>query len=263
MACPTSIVITSANIGMAYSTSIFGSTSMPTDTKNMAPKRSFTGATSFSILSASMVSDMIEPMTNAPKALLNPTFVDSTAIRQHSPSDTMSSVSSLMSLRTDLRTSGTTKIPTTNHSIRKNTIFTMLPIIWPPSAPLPTAMADSITIMTIASTSSSMSTLITGPVNCCCLRPMSLKALYMIVVELIASIPPRNMQSMRFQPNEWPTMMPRVIMQNIMVHVDMTGEMPIFIIFLNEKSSPSEKSRNITPMSAHVCMLDLSITDMV
>ena len=175
----------------------------------------------------------------------------------------MRSVSSLTSLRTDLRNSGTKAMPTTNQRMRKNTILAMLPTICSPSAPLPTAIADSITIMTIASMSSRMSTLITEPVNFCCLRPMSLNALYIIVVELIASIPPRKMQSMRFHPNECPTMMPSVIMQKIMVHVEMTGDAPIFIIFLNEKSSPSENSRNITPMSAHVPTLELSMTDMV
>ena len=43
----------------------------------------------------------------------------------------------------------------------------------------------------------------------------------------------------------------------------MTGAAPILAIFLNEKSSPSENSRNITPMSAHTCTLSLSTTDMV
>ena len=57
--------------------------------------------------------------------------------------------------------------------------------------------------------------------------------------------------------------MPSIIMQKMLVQADMTGDTPIFTIFLNEKSSPSENSRNITPMSAHVFMLALSITDMV
>ena len=52
-------------------------------------------------------------------------------------------------------------------------------------------------------------------------------------------------------------------MQNTMAHVAMMGDEPILRIFLNEKSSPSEKSRNITPMSAHVWMSAMSTTDMV
>ena len=57
--------------------------------------------------------------------------------------------------------------------------------------------------------------------------------------------------------------MPSIIMQNTMVQVAMTGEAPILSIFLNEKSSPSENKRNITPMSAHVWMSAWSTTDMV
>ncbi len=79
----------------------------------------------------------------------------------------------------------------------------------------------------------------------------------------MASIPPRNMQSIRFQSKACPTTIPSVIIANIMVSVVITGVIPIFIIFLNEKSRPSENSRNITPMSAHVLMSTVSITDMV
>ena len=154
-------------------------------------------------------------------------------------------------------------MPTTNHSTRKKPIFITEPIISPPSGLAPLANADSITIITMARTSSRMSTLITGPANFCCLSPISLNALYIMVVELMASIPPRKMQSMRFQSKACPTTMPSVIIAKIMVRVVMTGDMPIFTIFLKEKSKPKEKSKNITPMSAHVFMSLLSITDMV
>ena len=52
-------------------------------------------------------------------------------------------------------------------------------------------------------------------------------------------------------------------MEKMMVRAAMTGAMPILRIFLKEKSSPSEKSRKMTPISAHVCTSALSITDMV
>ena len=107
------------------------------------------------------------PITNAPNAELKPTFVETTAMRQHRPSDTMSSVSLLTSLRVERRNHGTAKMPTTNHSTRKKPILTTEPIISPPSGLLPLAMADSITIMTMASMSSRMSTLITGCANFC------------------------------------------------------------------------------------------------
>ena len=57
--------------------------------------------------------------------------------------------------------------------------------------------------------------------------------------------------------------MPSTTMELIIVVAAMAGLMPIFIIFLNEKSSPSENSKNITPMSAHVCMSARSTMDMV
>ena len=149
---------------------------MPTETKKMAPKRFFTGSTSFSMRSASMVSARMLPMMNAPKADEKPTLVENTAMAQHSPSDTTSSTSALMSGRTRRRKSGTAKMPTTSHNTRKKPIFSTDPSIWPPST-LPPAMALSITIITMARMSSRMSTLITSPANCCWRSPRSSKAL--------------------------------------------------------------------------------------
>ena len=51
-----------------YSINTLGSTSIPTDTKKMAPNRSFTGATTRSMLSASTVSAKILPIIKAPNA---------------------------------------------------------------------------------------------------------------------------------------------------------------------------------------------------
>ena len=77
----------------------------------------------------------------------------------------------------------------------------------------------------------------------------------------MASIPPRKMQSILPQPNTWPTTIPSIIIQKMMVIADMTGEAPILRIFLNEKSNPNENSRNITPISAHRCTLAISTAD--
>ena len=85
----------------------------------------------------------------------------------------------------------------------------------------------------------------------------------MIVVDDMASIPPRKIQSMRDHPKPCPTTIPSIDMQKMMETVDMMGEAPIFRIFLNEKSSPSENSRNMTPMSAHRCTFSVSTTDAV
>ena len=150
---------------------------MPTDTKKMAPNRFFTGSTSFSILSASIVSANMLPMIKAPNADENPTVVEMTAIAQQSPNETISNTSLLMRLRTERRKMGMAKMPTTSHSTRKKAIFSMLPNICPLSGLLPLAIALSITIMTMARMSSRISTDITSPANCCCRRPKSSKAL--------------------------------------------------------------------------------------
>ena len=99
---------------------------MPTDTKKIAPNRFFTGSTNRIILSASMVSAKMLPMTNAPKALLNPTFVEITAIKQHNPNATMSNVSLFINFLHFRKNIGTRKIPTTNHRIRKKPIMMKL-----------------------------------------------------------------------------------------------------------------------------------------
>ena len=79
----------------------------------------------------------------------------------------------------------------------------------------------------------------------------------------MASIPPRKMQSILLQPNIWPTMTPSIDIQKMMLHVEIIGEAPIFRIFLNEKSSPKENRRNITPRSDHRWMLSESTTEAV
>ena len=261
--CPIRIVITSMKMGKAYSTSISGSTSIPTETKKIAPKRFFTGSTSLMIFSASMVSARMLPMIKAPKADEKPTFVDITAIAQHRPSDTIRSTSLLMRCLTLLRNNGMAKIPTTSHSTRKNTIFITLPSISPPPSCSPLAMALNSTIITMARISSRMSTLITRPANCCWRSPRSSNALYMMVVEDIASIPPRKIQSIFPHPKRCPTMTPSIDMKKIVEHVVMIGDAPILRIFLKEKSSPNENRRNITPRSDHRWMLSESTTDAV
>ena len=84
-----------------------------------------------------------------------------------------------------------------------------------------------------------------------------------MVVDDIASMPPRKIQSIFDHPNRWPTIMPSIDIEKMTVTVEMMGEAPIFRIFLNEKSRPSEKSRNMTPMSAHRWTFSTSATDAV
>ena len=149
-------------MGTAYSNIIEGSTIIPTDTKKIAPKRSFTGLTRWSMCSASTVSAKIDPMIKAPNAAEKPVCAAITTIKKHIANDTISNVSSLISLRVLRSNKGINHIPTTNHKIKKNPSLPMLSSKSKPSTLLLTAIVESNTISTIARISSSMRMLITN-----------------------------------------------------------------------------------------------------
>ncbi|EJX00695.1 hypothetical protein EVA_11197 [gut metagenome] len=81
--------------------------SMPTETKNIAPNRSFTGFTRCSMRSASTVSANMDPITNAPRADEKPAFVAIITIPRHNPMLTIKRVSSLRYFFALLRKDGT------------------------------------------------------------------------------------------------------------------------------------------------------------
>ena len=137
----------------------------------------------------------------------------------------------------------------------------MLSSISVPSKLLLTAIVESITISTIARISSNIRILSTNPVNCFLRSPRSSNALYIIVVEDMAIIPPKKMQSIRCHPKLIPTPIPKRIIQNIMVQAAMTAVPPTFTIFLKLNSSPNANRRKITPISAQVLILAESITE--
>ena len=97
--CPSRMANVIITMGHIYSTIMAGSTIIPTDTKKMAPNKSFTGATSFSIFSASTVSAKIDPIIKAPNAAENPTLAATTTIPKHNASETISNVSFAIHLR--------------------------------------------------------------------------------------------------------------------------------------------------------------------
>ena len=229
----------------------------------MAPNKFLIGSTTFIIFSASMVSAKMLPITKEPKAALKPTFVEITAIRKQSPNDTISKVSLFRMLRVLRKKEGMANKPITNHKTRKNPIMSTLSNSCPPSGLFPLAIALSITIMTMARMSSRIRTLMTVEAKPCCKSPMSANALYIMAVELMANIPPRNIQSICFQPKPCPTETPNAIIENTIVQAAIMGEAPIFNIFLTEKSNPNENKRKMTPISAHVFMSDSSITLMM
>ena len=84
-----------------------------------------------------------------------------------------------------------------------------------------------------------------------------------MVVDDMASIPPRKMQSILLQPNACPTQTPSIDIQKMMVQVEMIGDAPMRRIFLKEKSRPSENRVNITPISAQRWTLLISATEVV
>lgn len=81
--------------------------------------------------------------------------------------------------------------PTMNHRARKNASLRSAKMSWVPSMWRLTASVESMTMSTMARMSSSMSTLSTIPANFCLSTPRSWNALYIIVVDDMASIPPR------------------------------------------------------------------------
>ena len=172
-ACPTTMVSTKATMGHAYSTNTTGSTNMPTETKKMAPNQSFTGATNFSMRSASTVSAKIDPTTKAPNAALNPESTAMTAIMKQSAKAKMSNVSSFRKRRLFRRIMGMKYKPTTNQSTKKKPNRSNPAASSSPSMLWLTAKVDSITISTMAKMSSKIRTLSTIPANFFCKMPKS------------------------------------------------------------------------------------------
>ena len=72
-----------------------GATIIPTETKNMAPKRFLIGSTMWSMCSLSEVSARIDPITKAPSADENPTDVARATIPKQRPILTIRRISSL------------------------------------------------------------------------------------------------------------------------------------------------------------------------
>ena len=165
---------------------------MPTETKKMAPKRSFTGLISRSMRSASTVSARMEPITKAPRAAEKPAFVAISTMPRQRPTLTISSVSPLRKRFALLRKEGIRKMPTTKQKSRNSPSFTTLPSSSMPSTVWLTAMVESRTISRTAKRSSTTRMPNTTPAKCWSRRPMSSKALKMMVVDDIESMPPRK-----------------------------------------------------------------------
>ena len=68
----------------------------------------------------------------------------------------------------------------------------------------------------------------------------------------MASIPPKNKQSVVLQPNDQPTALPTPIIQPITKQAAKMGRSPILTIFFMENSNPRVNMRKMTPMLLQV-----------
>ena len=186
--------------GQRYSMIVSGSISIPTETKNMAPNKSLTGFKSPSIFSALVVSAKIEPIINAPSSAEKPTWVAMTTIPKHNPIDRIKRVSSSKNFLALFKKVGNKNIPAMNHRARKNNNFATVKSISAPSNCFVTATVESKTISKITTISSTINTPNTMRAYCLVLIPSSSKAFKMMVVEELASIPPKNKLSITDHP---------------------------------------------------------------
>ena len=82
----------------------------------------------------------------------------------------------------------------------------------------------------------------------------------MIVVDDIASMPPKKRLFMWLHPKLRPTREPIVIINVMTLTAAMIGRSPIFTIFLKENSRPRVNMMKMTPMLDHVSILLVSDT---
>ncbi len=237
-----------------------GATIIPTETKNMAPKRFLIGSTILSICSLSIVSARIDPITNAPRAEENPTEVARATIPKQSPMLTISRISSLRYFFAFSSRVGMMYIPTKNQSMRKNSSLAMFMSISLPSNCWETAMVDSNTISTMAIRSSTTRVPKTIPAHGLSFMPMSWYDFRTTIVEDIERRPARNMLSSIVQPSACPvakpiTKTPRNFVNAVTIALD-----PTFISFLKLNSRPRPNIMKIIPISDHcwtVSVLDI------
>ena len=105
---PKIVINESIRIGNQYSARIFGSTIIPTETKNIAPNKSLMLLRLCSMCSPSTVSPRIEPIMKAPKADEKPVNTARVTMPKHKPTEIMSRVSSFISFFERLKKVGKT-----------------------------------------------------------------------------------------------------------------------------------------------------------
>ena len=92
----TNVMITRERISFQYCIRTCGSIIIPTETKKIAPNKSLILCVSLIIRSLSIVSESMEPITNAPNADEKPTLLAMITMPKHKPMEIISNVSSLI-----------------------------------------------------------------------------------------------------------------------------------------------------------------------
>ncbi len=115
---PMSTTSVMATIAPTFSTIDEGDKSMPTDTKKMAPKKSFKGLKSLSMRWPCTVPARTEPARNAPSAEEKPMEFASATMHRHSATDVISMISSVRAAATRASSDGTITMLSANHTSR-------------------------------------------------------------------------------------------------------------------------------------------------
>ncbi len=180
---------------------------------------------------------------------------------RHSPIATTRRVSLLRKRRRLQSKDGKTYTPTRNHIMRKNINLPTEYSNSDPSTLLLIAIEERSTIIKTAKRSSTMSTARTREANLRCLKPMSLKALIIMVVEDIDSIPPKNRLLMLLKSRRCPTAKPAHIIPLTIIRAVTIAEPPEFTSFLKLNSNPRENRRTTMPICAQKSMFSSVVTD--
>ena len=172
----------------------------------------------------------------------------------------ISRVSSLIYFLAFRKKVGITKMPTTNQSTRKKTSLTMLITISIPANCLLAEAVERSTIITTATISWMMSTTIVKSTKGSSLRCISSNALMIIVVDDIASIPPRNMLCIVSHPIRKPKIIPTPIIATMPRKAVTKALLPTEVSLRKLNSSPNPKSRKMMPISDQTSISAISLT---
>ena len=140
------------------------------------------------------------------------------------------------------------KMPTVNHNSKNRARLPIFIARSSPSKVLLTTIAGRTTNIRMATRSSTTKAPKTNWVNFLFFIPKSSKALIIMEVEDMLSIPPRKMDVTQVQPKSLPTRIPTLNITITSVNTVMNPAPPTFFIFFRLNSRPNPKRRNITPI---------------